>query len=71
MPLQMVGSHHVVGWDLNSGPLEEQSVLLNTEPSLQPSFGCLIALASTSSTVLTRFGESGFIYGFYYCEEKP
>jgi hypothetical protein len=24
-------------WDLNSGPLEEQSVLLPTEPSLQPS----------------------------------
>jgi hypothetical protein len=27
--------HHVCGcWDLNSGPLEEQSVLLPTEPSL-------------------------------------
>jgi hypothetical protein len=24
-------------WDLNSEPLEEQSVLLTTEPSLQPS----------------------------------
>jgi len=23
-------------WDLNSGPREEQSVLLTTEPSLQP-----------------------------------
>jgi hypothetical protein len=23
-------------WDLNSGPLEEQSVLLPAEPSLQP-----------------------------------
>ena len=23
-------------WELNSGPLEEQSVLLGTEPSLQP-----------------------------------
>jgi hypothetical protein len=23
-------------WDLNSGPLEEQSVLLTPEPSLQP-----------------------------------
>jgi hypothetical protein len=23
-------------WDLNSGPLEEQSVLLPTEPSCQP-----------------------------------
>jgi hypothetical protein len=25
-------------WELNSGPLEEQSVLLTTEPSLQPAF---------------------------------
>ena len=25
------------GWELNSGPLEEQSVLLTSEPSLQPS----------------------------------
>jgi len=25
-------------WELNSGPLEEQSVLLTTEPSLQPYF---------------------------------
>jgi hypothetical protein len=40
----MVVSHHVVAgcepqcgcWDLNSGPSEEQSVLLTTEPSLQP-----------------------------------
>ena len=24
------------GWDLNSGPLEEKSVLLTAEPSLQP-----------------------------------
>ena len=23
-------------WELNSGPLQEQSVLLTTEPSLQP-----------------------------------
>jgi hypothetical protein len=26
----------VVSWDLNFGPLEEQSVLLTAEPSLQP-----------------------------------
>jgi hypothetical protein len=33
----MVVSHLVVGWwDLNSGPSEEQSVLLTAEPSLQP-----------------------------------
>jgi hypothetical protein len=29
----------VVSWDLNSGSLEEQSVLLTTEPPLQPGFG--------------------------------
>ena len=34
--LQMVVSHHVVCWVLNSGPLQEQSLLLTTEPSLQP-----------------------------------
>jgi hypothetical protein len=28
-------------WELNSGPLEEQSVLLTAEPSLQPSFQAL------------------------------
>ena len=28
-------------WELNSGPLEEQSVLLTTEPSLQPNFELL------------------------------
>jgi hypothetical protein len=28
-------------WELNSGPLEEQSVLLTTEPSLQPSLTVL------------------------------
>ena len=26
----------VVSWELNSGPLEEQSVILTAEPSLQP-----------------------------------
>ena len=37
IPLQMVVSHHVVGcWELNSGLLEEQSVLLPAEPSLPP-----------------------------------
>jgi len=28
-------------WDLNPGPLEEQSVPLTTEPSLQPQGGIL------------------------------
>jgi len=35
IPLQMVVNHHVVAGSWNSEPLEEQSVLLTTEPSLQ------------------------------------
>jgi hypothetical protein len=31
-------------WDLNSGPLEEQSVLLTAEPFLQPLFCVFILL---------------------------
>jgi hypothetical protein len=30
-------------WDLNSGPLKEQSVLLPTEPSHQPVYECFAA----------------------------
>jgi hypothetical protein len=37
IPLQMVHCEPPCGcWDLNSGPSEKQSVLLTTEPSLQP-----------------------------------
>jgi hypothetical protein len=36
LSLQMVVSHHVVAGNCNSEPLEEQSVLLTTESSLQP-----------------------------------
>ena len=32
-------------WELNSGPLEEQSVLLTAEPSLQPCFISVLAEA--------------------------
>ena len=35
LSLQMVVSHHVVAHELNSGPLEEQPVLLTAEQSLQ------------------------------------
>ena len=31
-------------WELNSGPMEDQSVFLTTEPSLQPQLFFLIAL---------------------------
>jgi hypothetical protein len=36
-------------WDLNSGLLEEQSVLLTTEPSLQPSHTTFYMLFSVPS----------------------
>jgi hypothetical protein len=45
-------------WDLNSGPLEEQSVLLTTEPSHQPlffvfktGFSCITVLAVLELTL--------------------
>ena len=41
-------------WDLNSGPLEEQSVLLTAEPSLQPvmaTFNCQL------TTIYSQLGE--------------
>lgn len=34
--LQMVVSHPVGCWELNLGPLEEQSALVTSKPSLQP-----------------------------------
>ena len=34
--LQVFVSHHIGSWELNSGPLQKQSVLLTAEPSLQP-----------------------------------
>jgi len=37
-------------WDLNSGPLEEQSALLTTEPSLQP-VAPILAVAPDSGSV--------------------
>jgi hypothetical protein len=36
IPLQMAVSHHRSRWELNLGPLEEHSVLLTAETSLQP-----------------------------------
>jgi hypothetical protein len=33
-------------WDLNSGPLKEQSVFLTTEPSLQPPHGSVFISAN-------------------------
>jgi len=41
-------------WELNSGPLEEQSVLLTTEPSLRPSYSIS---ASSSAHIPGPWGE--------------
>jgi hypothetical protein len=35
----MAVTYHVTTWELNSGPLEELSVILTAESSLQPYFG--------------------------------
>jgi hypothetical protein len=60
----MVVSHHVVAGELNSGPLEEQSVLLTAEPSLQPGSMLFMNRNSTPMTfdyrityVLTHSGR--------------
>ena len=41
-------------WELNSGPLEEQSVLLTTEPSLQRPLE--LALQTVLSYSISRLG---------------
>ena len=45
-------------WELNSGPLEEQSVLLITEPSLQPNTQVLGSNPQASTPDITPF----FVY---------
>ena len=42
-------------WDLNSGPLEEQPVLLTDEPSLQPWSKVWFDTGSTETVRLTRY----------------
>jgi hypothetical protein len=44
-------------WDLNSGPSEEQSVLLTTEPSLQP-YVALLNPQSINSDALNKVSYS-------------
>lgn len=36
LELQEIGSHLMWGWELCSGPLQEQGTLLSTEASLRP-----------------------------------
>jgi hypothetical protein len=52
IPLQMVVRHHVVAGNLNSGPLEKQSVLLTAEPSLQLH---VLDMSSPISEILKQF----------------
>jgi len=59
----MVVSHHVVTGELNSGPLEEQSVFLTTEPSLQP-VSCFSVPLPLWLEV--RRQPAWFILSFYY-----
>jgi hypothetical protein len=48
-----------VCWDLNSGPLEEQSVLLTTEPFLQPHAAILYHLFLPRHLFLQDFLGNG------------
>jgi hypothetical protein len=45
-------------WELNSGPLEEQSVLLTAEPSLQPRVLALLKLIFCRVVVAHAFNPS-------------
>ena len=65
-------------WDLNSGPLEEQSVLLTPEPSLQPvtsflyvSVFCLHACISVLSACLSMIHRRQFVPQKKICTSKP
>ena len=42
-------------WDLNSQPLEEQSVLLTAEPSLQPHYYFSILFINYYSVIISYF----------------
>jgi hypothetical protein len=66
-------------WDLNSAPLEEQSVLLTTEPSLQPphaslwykdfvSFACV---PSGKITISLEHIQCGFLRNTIWYSIKP
>jgi hypothetical protein len=62
-------------WDLNSGPSEEQSVLLTTEPSLQPLEVCFIQPQGLPSKVKSpsqylvllklSHGSTDFVYALF------
>jgi hypothetical protein len=49
-------------WDLNSGPLEEQSVLLTTEPSLQPNLSHFKLMISNPREIFNSVRYSYYIF---------
>jgi hypothetical protein len=48
-------------WELSSGPLEEQSVLLTTEPSLQPLLLFSLILSFKGDSAPPRKGQNGVL----------
>jgi hypothetical protein len=53
-------------WDLNSGPLEEQSVLLPAEPSLQPGVGDYFEVGSHGLKLLIFLPELPKCWDYRY-----
>jgi hypothetical protein len=62
-------------WELNSGPLEEQSVLLTSEPFFQPhkiilNFSCKpnVIIGNLKNKVMGFLGGLGwFLFAFSFC----
>ena len=52
-------------WDLNSGSLEEQSVFLTSEPSVQPLKANILLL---STVIIFNFVD--FSFGFSVCKDR-
>ena len=61
-------------WELNSGPLEEQSMLLTTEPSLQPqkvTMFKLVLLASFGRVSSSKFSGTLWVTATFLPRWKP
>jgi hypothetical protein len=59
--LKMVVSH--LSWELNSGPLQDQSVLSTFEPSLQPQDTLILYLKSQSIRTTTGWKRNSRVWG--------
>jgi hypothetical protein len=67
IPLQMAVSHYVVSGNRTQDLLEEQSVLLTAEPSLQPTPAVLISkLLPQYQIKLVSFFQVSFSYALNY-----